>query len=111
MPDYAPLARSPIAPAPPVLVSHGWEISGARSSAALRITDCAPLAKVQVRADPDGPAARALDARFGRAFRTPDDTLVVGSGPGEWMLFGAPGSAEAGGSRCDVPRPRSRQPA
>ena len=93
--DFSPLARSPIAPAAPVLVSNGFEISGARSSAALRIVDCAPLAKVQVRADPDGPAAHALGARFGRSHRIRGGALVVGAGPDEWMLIGPPGSAEA----------------
>jgi heterotetrameric sarcosine oxidase gamma subunit len=78
-----------------VLVSNGFEISGARSSAALRIVDCAPLAKVLVRADAGGPAARALGARFGRSRRVRGGALVVGAGPEEWMLIGAPGSAEA----------------
>ena len=59
MPDFAPIARSPIAPAEPVVVVDGWEVSGLRSSAPLRIVDCAPLAKVGVRADAAGAVARA----------------------------------------------------
>jgi hypothetical protein len=44
-----PVARSPIAPAPPVAVVAGWEVSARRSSAPLRLVDCTPLAKVLVR--------------------------------------------------------------
>ena len=94
-----PLARSPIAPAPPVTVLAGWEVSGRRASAdaagrtGLAITDCTPLAKVQLRAPVSGQAAAAIGVRFGRAARDPAGTLVVGSGPGEWLLLAAPGQA------------------
>ena len=86
-----PLARSPIAPPGPVTVTDGWEVSARRSSAALTITDCTPLTKIQLRAPIDGPAAAALGVRFGRAARDTAGTLVVGSGPGEWLLLAAPG--------------------
>ncbi|HEY2687414.1 MAG TPA: hypothetical protein VGJ50_03185 [Streptosporangiaceae bacterium] len=92
MSDVLPLARSPIAPAPPVAVTDGWEVSARRSTAALTITDCTPLTKIQVRAPIDGPAAAALGVRFGRAGRDASGTLVVGSGPGEWLLLAAPGT-------------------
>ena len=49
-----PLSRSPIAPAPPVRVEAGWEVSGGRSDAALTITDCTALAKVHLRAPWNG---------------------------------------------------------
>jgi len=92
-----PVARSPIAPAPPVVVKAGWEVSGRRASAAgagaLTLTDCTPLAKVQLRAPVDGEVATSLGVPFGRAARDPDGTLVVGSGPGEWLLLAAPGRA------------------
>jgi heterotetrameric sarcosine oxidase gamma subunit len=94
-----PLARSPIAPAPPVTVLAGWEVSGrqARADAAggagLTITDCTPLAKVQLRAPVGSQAAAAIGVRFGRAARDPAGMLVVGSGPGEWVLIAAPGQA------------------
>lgn len=94
-----PVARSPIAPAPPVIVLAGWEISGRRANAAaaggtgLTITDCTPLTKVQLRAPADGQAAAAIGVRFGRAARDPAGTLVVGSGPGEWLLLAGPGLA------------------
>jgi heterotetrameric sarcosine oxidase gamma subunit len=87
-----PLARSPIAPAPPVAVIDGWEVSVRRSTAALTITDCTPLTKIGVRAPIDGPAADALGVRFGRAARDAAGTLVVGSGPGEWLLLAGPGA-------------------
>jgi heterotetrameric sarcosine oxidase gamma subunit len=100
-----PLARSPIAPVPPVVVLAGWEVSGRRASAdaadgtGLTITDCTPLAKVQLRAPVGGHAAAAIGVRFGRAARDPAGTLVVGSGPGEWLLLAAPGETPELASR------------
>ena len=94
-----PVARSPIAPASPVVVKAGWEVSGRRASAAgagaLTLTDCTPLTKVQLRAPMDGEVAASLGVPFGRAARDPGGTLVVGSGPGEWLLLAAPGQAGA----------------
>src|SRR5262249_62206757 len=57
-----PVARSPIAPAPPVTVKAGWEVSGRRAGAAgaLTLTDCTPLTKVQLRAPVDGEVAAWL---------------------------------------------------
>ena len=93
MAEAAPLARSPISPAPPVAVEHGWEISTRRTDADPRIMDCTPLAKVLVLASKDGEIARALGAHFGRAARDEHGTLVVGSGPGEWLLLAPPGAS------------------
>ena len=104
-----PVSRSPIAPAPPVRVEAGWEVSGCRSEAALTITDCTPLAKVQLRAPWNGAMAKALGVPFGRADRdgasqdgasqdgaSPEGGwLVVGSGPGEWLVLAPPGAAAA----------------
>jgi heterotetrameric sarcosine oxidase gamma subunit len=94
-----PVARSPIAPVSPVVVKAGWEVSGRRAIAAgagaLTLTDCTPLTKVQLRAPVDGEVAASLGVPFGRAARDPDGTLVVGSGPGEWLLLAAPGQAGA----------------
>jgi heterotetrameric sarcosine oxidase gamma subunit len=90
-----PVARSPIAPPPPVLVISGWEVSGRRAQAGLTLTDCTPLAKVQVRAPLAGRAAAELAAPFGRAIRGQDGTLAAGSGPGEWLLLAAPGQGPA----------------
>ena len=94
-----PVSRSPIAPAPPVRVEAGWEVSGGRSEAALTITDCTPLAKVHLRAPWNGAMAKALGVPFGRADRdgaSPEGGwLVVGSGPGEWLVLAPPGAAAA----------------
>jgi heterotetrameric sarcosine oxidase gamma subunit len=94
-----PVSRSPIAPAPPVRVEAGWEVSGGRSDAALTITDCTPLAKVHLRAPWNGAMAKALAVPFGRCGREdagPDGSwLVVGSGPGEWLVLAPPGAAAA----------------
>ena len=90
-----PVARSPIAPPPPVLVLEGWEVSGRRATAGLTLTDCTPLAKVQVRAPIGGRAAAELAVPFGRAARDQAGTLVAGSGPGEWLLLAAPGQGPA----------------
>ena len=92
MDETAPVARSPIAPVPPTTIEHGWEVSARRSAAELKITDCTPLAKILVLAATDGELARALRVPFGRAARDAYETLVVGSGPGEWLLIAAPGT-------------------
>ena len=97
-----PVSRSPIAPAPPVRVEAGWEVSGSCSDAPLTITDCTPLAKVHLRAPWNGAMAKALGVPFGRASREgggaygPEGVwLVVGSGPGEWLVLAPPGAAGA----------------
>jgi heterotetrameric sarcosine oxidase gamma subunit len=65
--------------------------------------DCTLLAKVLVLASTDGEVARALGVPFGRAARDEHGTLVVGSGPGEWLLLAPPGaSAEVAGRVKEV---------
>jgi len=88
------VSRSPIAPAPPVRVEAGWEVSGCRSDAPLTITDCTPLAKLHLRAPWNGALAKALGVPFGRADRE-QGWLVIGSGPGEWFVLAPPGAAAA----------------
>jgi heterotetrameric sarcosine oxidase gamma subunit len=88
-----PLARSPIRPPEPVAVLAGWEVSGRHAGGPLTLTDCTPLTKVLVRATPAGQAAAELAVPFGRARRDGAGTLVVGSGPGEWLLIAPPGQA------------------
>ena len=92
MVEKAPIARSPIAQLPPTTVEHGWEVSARRSDAELKITDCSPLAKILVLAPTDGELARTLGVPFGRAARDAHGTLVIGSGPGEWLLLSTPGT-------------------
>jgi heterotetrameric sarcosine oxidase gamma subunit len=89
---WAPVARSPIPPAPPVEIRNGWEVSARVSAAPLRLLDCTPLAKVLVRADASGPVANALGVPRGHAARDRHGTLVVGSGPDEWLLVGPVGT-------------------
>lgn len=91
MPE-TPIARSPVTVPGPRSVVDGWEVSTHRSSAALRLADESPAAKVSVRADPDGALAGGLGIRFRASLRR-DDVLVIGSGPGEWLLVGRPGAA------------------
>jgi heterotetrameric sarcosine oxidase gamma subunit len=87
------VARSPIPPAPPVGFFAGWEISLARVEAPLTLADCTPLAKVLVRAEPGGGVADRLATPHGAARRDGAGTLILGSGPGEWLLLAAPGAA------------------
>jgi heterotetrameric sarcosine oxidase gamma subunit len=96
----APLARSAITPLPPVVTTHGWEVSARRSTAQLRLADRSPLAKVQLRADPAGPISDRFGVPAGRAVRDERGTLIVGSGPGEWLLLDAPGRAPELLARC-----------
>ena len=94
------IARSPITPAAPVTVVAGWEVSGARSDAALTITDSTPLAKVQVRAPWNGALAKVLGVPFGRTLRDGGE-LLIGSGPGQWLVLAPPGTADAVASRLE----------
>jgi heterotetrameric sarcosine oxidase gamma subunit len=89
----APLARSPIPPRQPTIITAGWEVSGGTTDGELTLTDCTPLAKVLLRAPITGDMARELAVPFGRAGRGHADLLIVGSGPGEWLLIAPPGQA------------------
>ena len=95
MSEDLPIARSPIAPAEPTTITDGWEVSARRSTANLTLTDSTPLAKFQARAPLLGRAATMLGVPFGRAAKGADGVLVVGSGPGEWLLIGPPGQGKA----------------
>ena len=75
-------------PVGPTAVVDGWEVSTLHSGAALTISDQTPLSKVLVRADE---AALIDGVGFGRSSRREDGVLVVGSGPGEWLLIGPVG--------------------
>jgi heterotetrameric sarcosine oxidase gamma subunit len=92
MPESSPIARSPIRTEAPVTVRSGWEVSLRRSQSALRLADQSPLAKVLVRANPSGRVAGRLGVPFGQAARNGHQMLVIGSGPGEWLLFGDVGT-------------------
>jgi len=99
VPEPTPVARSPIAPGRPEVVVAGWAVSGRRSDAAVTLTDCSPAAKVVLKASPEGAIAQLAAVPFGRTSRQSwrlsgrdDSVLVVGSGPGEWLVLGPPGS-------------------
>jgi heterotetrameric sarcosine oxidase gamma subunit len=87
------MARSPIAPVAPVAVRDGWEVSTRRAHGPLRLADRSPLAKVLIRADPDGAFAERIAVPTGTARRSPAGALAASARPGEWLLFDAPGSA------------------
>jgi heterotetrameric sarcosine oxidase gamma subunit len=88
-----PVARSAVAQAPPVVVRDGWEVSARRSRSVLRLQDASALGKVLVRAAPGHGFAEAVGVGFGRTGRSPDRSLVVGSGPDEWTVLCLPGRA------------------
>jgi sarcosine oxidase gamma subunit len=88
------IARSPVRPLEPTVVA-GWEVSGRRSTAALTLADHTPLAKAGVRAAAGGAMARALGVPLRRAARDDAGALVIGSGPGEWLLLAPPGEQAA----------------
>jgi heterotetrameric sarcosine oxidase gamma subunit len=71
----------------------GWEVSAVAASGDLTHTDCTPLAKVHVRAPASGQMAAGLGVGFGWAARDGEGVLVIGSGPGEWLLLAPPGQA------------------
>jgi heterotetrameric sarcosine oxidase gamma subunit len=87
-PDRWPeiVARSPIRAQPPVRHHQGWEVSGAPGTGILDLVDLTPLTKVLVRAAPGSTAAAVLACPFGRTRHAPG-ALVVGAGPGEWLLL------------------------
>jgi heterotetrameric sarcosine oxidase gamma subunit len=90
-----PLARGAVEPGVAATRS-GWVADAHRSVADLVLSDESPLAKVLVKGPVTGSLGSALGTSFGRAARTVigDETvLVVGSGPGEWLVVGAPGTA------------------
>jgi heterotetrameric sarcosine oxidase gamma subunit len=97
-----PVARSPIRPSPPVEVRDGWEVSLLRSHGSLRLADRAPLTKLLVRANAQGRFAASLDVPFGRALTDGHGTVVVGSGPGEWLLLARPHSLDAVTTHLDT---------
>jgi sarcosine oxidase, subunit alpha len=78
-----PVARSPISRKPT-----------SAPTGSVRLTDLSAAAKVHVRAPHDGAVAAALGP-FGRAAREATGALVVGSGPGEWLVIDAPGTQGA----------------
>lgn len=90
-----PLSRSAIAVVDGH-VRHGWEVAARASTARLTLRDESPLAKVTVRAPFTGAVRSELGVPFGRTTRTEvagvGRVLVVGAGPGEWIVLGPVGT-------------------
>jgi heterotetrameric sarcosine oxidase gamma subunit len=104
VPEPVPVARGPVRPVSPVVVS-GWEVEGAaavQSGAPLTLTDVSALAKTLVRAPAAGAMASALGVPFARAARDAHGALVTGSGPGEWTVIGAIGEGLPQRSRLEA---------
>jgi sarcosine oxidase subunit alpha len=78
-------ARSPVA----------GQVSSRRSAEELTISDASALAKIGVRAPAGGKVQQALGVDFGRAARDEHGNLVIGSGPGEWLVLADPGTGNA----------------
>ena len=109
MAETAPIARSPITPAPPVTLAAGWEISAKHTSAPLRLIDCTPCQKILIRANTGSMAANMLGVGRGRASRDASGRLVAGLGREEWLMVAPPGlsipahmAATTGGGREPV---------
>lgn len=73
----------------------GWEVSDRRSSASLTLADCTLMPKWLIRGD------GVFAVPFGRAQRQ-GDTLIVGSGPGEWTVLGGEGRPAPAGDFVSV---------
>lgn len=99
-----PMGQTPLTTRPPVGVVGGWRIGVGDSPAGLTLADRSLLAKVLLRAGPDGPTAARLGVARGRAVRDGHGTLVAGMGPGEWLLVCRPGAADELIARWDGPR-------
>jgi heterotetrameric sarcosine oxidase gamma subunit len=55
--------------------------------AELTLTDCSPMAKVLIHANPSGPLADQLAVPFGRSRRDDNGTLILRVRPAQWLLF------------------------
>ena len=89
MAEFAPVEVSPLR-----TVTGAPAREAGPGQAGVVLEDLSLRAKVLVRCDDVAAAAALLRAGHGRAARD-GDRMVVGSGPGEWLLLGPEGSAEA----------------
>lgn len=92
MAETLPIARSPIAQAPPVVVIAAWSVSAKPSSSPLRLIDCTPCQKILLRTATSAAVARSLGVDRGRMKRRGSGVLVAGVGPEEWVMIGPPGA-------------------
>ena len=82
-----PIARSPVAQAGPLQIANGWEVSGRKSAASLRLADLSQSTKIGVKS-----ADSPFEITYGRSARR-GPWIVAGSGPGEWTLLGPVGES------------------
>jgi heterotetrameric sarcosine oxidase gamma subunit len=61
--------------------------------AELTLTDCSPMAKVLIHANPSGALADRLAVPFGQSRRDDDGTLIMRDRPAQWLLFADAGRA------------------
>lgn len=92
----APIARTALSFPGPRRTTDGWETTARHATGGLRLADLGPLVKLTVRGPADGAVRTALGTSFGQTARPRGGplagALVVGSGPGEWLVLGAPGT-------------------
>lgn len=88
----APIARGPVRLPDATTTVAGWTVSAAPQSGPLTISDRSALAKVEVRSGFNGPTAEKMQTGFGRTHRSEHGVLIAGSGPGQWHVFGDPGT-------------------
>ncbi len=72
----------------------GWLVGDRAARGTLRLVDCSPVAKFEVRADPAGPLAARLAVAVGQLELFEEGILAASPAPGEWLLF-VPGAAGA----------------
>ncbi len=98
VPDPVPAATArpdwPASAIAPYRAAAAESAPGAAPGVPVAMYDLSGLAKFGVRAAPDGAVAEALGTAFSRTTRAADGSLVVGSGPGEWLVLVEPGAAE-----------------
>lgn len=93
--SFVPIARSPIRSAGGAIVVDGWERPSGALQGALRLVDFSHLAKIHIRASPPTAVVARLGTRAGSAVRDAAGRLVIGSGPGEWLVIAPQGAGAA----------------
>lgn len=88
-----PVARTPIPVTKPSGRLGDWVVSTRTATGPLRLSDHSALAKVALKTTPKSTFTEVMDVSHGRTRRTGDD-LVIGSGPGEWLVLGPVGSQQ-----------------
>ncbi|GAA4846562.1 sarcosine oxidase subunit gamma [Pseudonocardia benzenivorans] len=91
-----PVARTALAFPGPRRIVDGWELTVRHATGDLVLADLGPLAKLTVRGPAEGAVRAALGTGFGRTARHDEGALagalVVGAGPGEWLVLGPAGT-------------------